>query len=120
MNVKDVGNQIVTLMIRESTEELVKYLKDTFGVKASFERMSDSEFKTESMVLCAVHLTGFSDKIHAIMAIRSTMGLGLKDAKDFVERSELGPLVKDNLFSNEATDLKDQLEKSGCRCEIRC
>ena len=52
-----------------------------------------------------------SQKLQVIKAVREITGLGLKEAKDFVENP--GKAVKEGLAKEEAEELKKKLEAAG-------
>lgn len=59
-------------------------------------------------------------KIQAIKAIRGATGMGLKDAKDHVEKYVGKVLVKDHMTLTDAEELKRQLvTDSRMECEVR-
>jgi large subunit ribosomal protein L7/L12 len=60
-------------------------------------------------------------KIQAIKAIRAATGMGLKEAKDHVEKNSNAPvLVKDHLTLTDAEELKRQIvADSGMEIEVR-
>ncbi len=109
--------------------ELVKALEDEFGVSAAApmavaagpvaggvaveEEEEQSEFK--------VVLKSFgAKKIDVIKVVRTITGLGLKEAKDLVEKAGSPEgVVKENLPKAEAEELKKQLEEAGAEVELK-
>ncbi|HCG36565.1 MAG TPA: 50S ribosomal protein L7/L12, partial [Clostridiales bacterium] len=70
--------------------------------------------KTEFDVI----LTGFGDqKLNVIKMVRSITGLGLGDAKAFVESCPKP--VKEGIAKNEAEDIAKQLKEAGATVEIK-
>ncbi|MGH3012534.1 MAG: 50S ribosomal protein L7/L12 [Gaiellaceae bacterium] len=73
-----------------------------------------AEEKTEFDVV----LTGAGDKkIQVIKVVRAITGLGLKEAKDLVDRAP-NP-VKEGVAQEEADSIKAQLEEAGAGVEIK-
>ena len=68
----------------------------------------------------AVKLTGHgSQKIQVIKAVRALLGLGLKEAKDFVEKSTSDPQVmKEAASKEEAEKIKKDIEEVGGSVEL--
>jgi large subunit ribosomal protein L7/L12 len=62
-------------------------------------------------------LDGGANKIQAIKVIRTITGLGLADAKAFVEGAP--KVVKEGLEKPAAEDLKKQLEDIGAKVEVK-
>jgi large subunit ribosomal protein L7/L12 len=58
-----------------------------------------------------------TNKISVIKAVRSSLGLGLKEAKDAVQGVPF--TVKKSITKNEAQELQKQLETAGAKVEIR-
>ena len=56
-------------------------------------------------------------RINVIKIVRTITGLGLKEAKDFVD--SLPKPVKEGLPKNEAEDVLKQLEEAGATAEIK-
>ena len=62
-------------------------------------------------------LDGGANKIQAIKVIRAITGLGLADAKAFVEGAQ--KVVKEGLEKPAADELKKQLEEIGAKVEVK-
>ena len=106
---------------------LIKELEERFGVSAAAvaapvamaapgagAEAAKAEEKTEFSVV----LTAAGDKrINVIKVVRAVTGLGLKEAKDFVDA--LPKPVKEGIPKNEAEDIKKQLEEAGATAEIK-
>jgi large subunit ribosomal protein L7/L12 len=106
--------------------EMVKELEEKFGVSAAAAAVAVApaaaggggepapEEKTEFDVI----LTAFGEKkINVIKEIRAITGLGLKEAKDFVESCPKA--VKEGVSSEEAEEVKKKLEEAGASAEIK-
>jgi len=73
-----------------------------------------AEEKTEFDVI----LTSFGEKkINVIKEIRAITGLGLKEAKEFVESCPKA--VKEGVSTEEAEEVKKKLEEAGASAEIK-
>jgi large subunit ribosomal protein L7/L12 len=68
----------------------------------------------------AVKLTSFGDKkIQVIKAVRSLLGLGLKEAKEFVDKSAAEPqMMKEAASKEEADKMKQEIEEAGGSVEL--
>ncbi len=118
----------ITAMIEEikgltvlELSELVHALEEEFGVSAAAmaapaaAAAAPVEEKTEFDVV----LTGFdaASKIKVIKVIRELTGLGLAEAKGFVESAP--KTVKEAISKDDAEALKKQIEDVGGKVEIK-
>ena len=107
--------------------EMVKELEEKFGVSAAAAAVAAApaaggaaggeavaEEKTEFDVI----LTSFGDKkINVIKEVRGITGLGLKEAKEFVESCPKAG--KEGVSTEEAEEIKKKLEEAGASAEIK-
>ena len=120
----------ITAMIEEikgltvlELSELVHALEEEFGVSAAAHVAAPAagaaapaaEEKTEFDVI----LAGFdaAAKIKVIKVVRELTGLGLAEAKGFVESAPKA--VKEGISKDDAEALKKQLEEAGAKVEIK-
>ena len=120
----------VTAMIEEikgltvlELSELVHALEEEFGVSAAAmaapaaggAAAAAAEEKTEFDVI----LAGFdaAAKIKVIKVVRELTGLGLAEAKGFVESAPKA--VKEGVSKDDAEELKKQLDEAGAKVEIK-
>ena len=113
--------EIKSLTVLELSE-LVHALEEVFGVSAAAMAAAPAagaaaavEEKTEFDVI----LAGFdaAAKIKVIKVVRELTGLGLGEAKAFVEGTP--KTVKEAVSKDEAEELKKKLEESGAKVEIK-
>ena len=107
--------------------DLVKAMEEKFGVSAAATAVvagpaaaaaPAAEEKTEFDVV----LKGFdaAAKLKVLKVIREVCGLGLKEAKDFVEAAATAPkTVKEGLSKEDADKLAAQLKEVGGEVEIK-
>jgi len=112
---------IKTLTILELAD-LVKALEEEFGVSAAPVAVAAAgaapaaaaEEKTEfDVVLTAAG----AKKLDVIKVVREITGLGLKEAKDFVEAAP--KTVKEGISKEDAEALKTKLTEAGATAEIK-
>ena len=124
-----MASEKVTAMIEEikaltvlELSELVHALEDEFGVSAAAmaapaagAAAPAAEEKTEFDVI----LAGFdaAAKIKVIKVVREITGLGLGEAKAFVESAPKA--VKEAVGKDEAEELKTKLEEAGAKVEVK-
>ena len=116
--IADIVDKIKKLSLLEASE-LKKALEDEFGVSAAAPVMvagaavgggeaAAAEEQTEFDVI----LTTFGEKkINVIKVVRAHTGLGLKEAKDLVDKAP-NP-VKEGISKDEAEKIKKELEEAG-------
>ena len=106
--------------------DLVKAMEEKFGVSAAATAVvagpaaaaAPVEEKTEFDVI----LKGFdaAAKLKVLKVIREVCGLGLKEAKDFVEAAATGPkTVKEGLSKEEAEKLAASIKEVGGEVEVK-
>ena len=94
--------------------ELTKACEKEFGVSAAVQQIvpKDPGTKKQQQTEFDVELTNFGEqKVKVIKAIREITGLGLREAKAFVEA--VPKIVKEGVSIEEAEALKAKLEEQG-------
>jgi len=109
--------------------ELVSAFEEEFGVSASAAVAAvptgvagdAADTAEEEQTEFDVMLTEVgAKKIPVIKVVREVTGLGLKEAKGVVDAAVDGPsAIKEAVSSDEAEDIKSQLEEAGATVEIR-
>lgn len=123
---KDQVIEFISNMSVLELSEMVKELEEKFGVSAAAavavapsgggagEAQEVAEEQTEfDVILSAVG----DKKINVIKEIRAVAGLGLKEAKAFVESAP--STVKSGVSKEEAEEIKSKLEAAGATAEIK-
>ena len=99
--ISEILDSIRGLTVKELLE-LTKACEKEFGVSAAFD----------------VELTNFgSQKVKVIKAIREITGLGLREAKEFVEAAP--KIIKDGVSIEEAEALKAKFEELGAAITLK-
>ncbi|MBR6558844.1 MAG: 50S ribosomal protein L7/L12 [Clostridia bacterium] len=101
--------------------DLVKAIEEEFGVSAAPVAVAAGaapaaaeEEKTEFDVVLA---SAGAKKLDVIKVVREITGLGLKDAKDFVEAAP--KTLKEGVSKEDAEALKAKLTEAGATVEIK-
>jgi large subunit ribosomal protein L7/L12 len=128
MTVDEIIAAIKEMKVTE-LNELVEKLQEEFGVQAGVPMMAaagaapgavaaeEAEEKTEFDVMLT---NPGSQKIQVIKAVREVTSLGLREAKDLVEKSASEPqAVKEGVSKEEAEEAKEKLEAAGATVEIK-
>lgn len=125
MTVDQLGDALAGLSLKDAVE-LGKYMKDKYGIEAAAGGAvmmaapagGGGAAKAEEKSSFDVVLKGVdaAKKIAVIKAVREVTGLGLAEAKAFVDAP--GKPVKQGLDKAEAEKLKKSLEEAGATIEL--
>ncbi len=102
-------------------KELVDAMKEEFGVDPSAVAVAAAPVagaQTEegpSSVNVVLASAG-ANKIAVIKLVRDITGLGLKEAKDIADN---GGVVKENVSTDEANEMKAKFEEAGATIELK-
>ncbi|MCX5691097.1 MAG: 50S ribosomal protein L7/L12 [Planctomycetota bacterium] len=120
--IKELGDKLAGLSLKQAVE-LGKYMKDTYGIEAAagggvmMAAAGAAAPKAEEKTSFDVILKGAGDKkIQVIKVVREATGLGLAEAKAFVDNP--GKAVKSGLSKEDADKLKKLLEENGAAVEL--
>lgn len=121
---QDLVKQIEEMSVLELSE-LVSVLEDKFNVSAAAPvamaaapAAAADAGAAEAKSSFNVELTGAGEKkIAVIKAVREVTGLGLKDAKDLVDKAPT--VVKENVAAAEAEEMKKKIEEAGGSVELK-
>ena len=122
-SVQELGDKLAGLSLKDAVE-LGKYMKDTYGIEAAAgggvmmaaaaaPAAKAEEKTTFDVILKAVDA---AKKIPTIKVVREATGLGLAEAKAFVDAP--GKAVKTGLSKEDADKLKKSLEEQGATVEL--
>ena len=122
-DVKALAEELVNLSVKD-VQELAKILKEEYGIEpaaaavavaapAAAEAAAPAE-QTEFDVL--LNSAGQA-KLQVIKAVKENAGLGLKEAKELVDKAPVA--VKEKVSKAEAEALKAALEEAGAEVELK-
>ena len=119
LSTKEIIDSIKEMTILE-VKDLVDAMKEEFGVDPSAVAVAAApaqEAKEEgpSSVNVVLAAAG-ANKIAVIKLIRDITGLGLKEAKEIADN---GGVVKENVSTDEANEMKAKFEEAGATIELR-
>ena len=102
--------------------DLVKACEEEFGVSAAagvvVAAAGDAGAAAEEKTDFDVELTDVGpNKVKVIKVVREATGLGLKEAKEFVESAP--KVIKEGASKAEADDIKAKLEAEGAVCTLK-
>lgn len=124
---KDLVEKIEKLNVVDLSE-FVKVLEKRFNVTAGMPMMAmpsmgqggagQAESADEEKTAFKVELKSAGDnKIQVIKVVKDLLGIGLKEAKDFVDAAPKA--VKEGIKKEEADEIKKKLEEAGAVVEIK-
>ena len=103
--------------------DLEKAIEEEFGVSAAAVVATGAAAGAGAAAAAeqtefTVMLKGFGDsKMGVIMAVKDFLGMGLKEAKELVEKAPVA--LKENVSKDEADDLMKKLADCGADLEIK-
>jgi large subunit ribosomal protein L7/L12 len=121
---KDLGDKIVELTLKQA-KELSDYLEEVHGIKAAaggavmMAPVAEAGPAVQAKTEFDVVLEGYDDakKIAVIKEVRAATALGLKEAKELVEKAP--SKVKEGISKEDAEKLKASLESAGGKVSIK-
>lgn len=117
--------EIVEKMTVLELSELVKAMEDKFGVSAAapvamsaVSAAPTAEAVEEKTIFDVVLQDIGANKIEVIKVVRVAANLGIKEAKDLVEKGA-GTVLKEGADKTTAEDLKAKIEAVGGKVELK-
>ncbi|MFA6342016.1 MAG: 50S ribosomal protein L7/L12 [Fibrobacteraceae bacterium] len=120
-DIKAIGDQIAGLTLLEA-KQLADYLKETHGIEAAagggvVMAAAPAEAVEEKTEFDIVLVECGAKKMDVLKAIRTITGLGLKEAKDLVEKAN--SMVKEAAPKADAEKIKKELEDLGAKVALK-
>jgi large subunit ribosomal protein L7/L12 len=118
---KDIVEKIETMSVLDLSE-LVHVLEEKFGVKAQAAVMAAApaaagEAAAEKSAFNVELTVAGDNKIAVIKVVKEVLGLGLKEAKDIVDKAPA--MLKEGLDKAAADALKKQIEDAGGKVTLK-
>ncbi len=123
-DLKAFAEQLVNLTVKE-VNELAQILKDEYGIEPAAAAVAVAAGPAAGGAEAAEEKSAFDvilkghgpEKLKVIKLVKELTGMGLKDAKDLVDKCPAP--VKEGLAKAEAEGLKKQLEELGAEVELK-
>ena len=123
-DIQKIIEEVKSMTVLE-LNDLVKALEEEFGVSAAAPMAvagapvagAAAPAEEEKTEFTPVLADFGAKKLDVIKVIRELTGLGLKEAKEFVESAPKA--VKENISKDEAEAIKTKLEEAGAKVEIK-
>lgn len=122
-DIKKFAEELVNLTVKE-VQELAQVLKDEYGIEpaaaaavAVAAPAAGAEAPAEQTQFDVILTSAGQAKLQVVKAVKEITGLGLKEAKDLVDKAPAP--VKEKITKAEAEQVKAQLEEVGAEVEVK-
>lgn len=123
-DVKALAEELVNLSVKD-VQELAKVLKEEYGIEpaaaavAVAPPVAGGEAAAAEQTEFDVILKSAGDaKLNVIKTVKDLLGLGLKEAKELVDKAP-GATLKEKVSKAEAEQIKSTLEEAGAEVEVK-
>ena len=123
-DVKALAEELVNLSVKD-VQELAKVLKEEYGIEpaaaavAVAAPVAGGEAAAVEQTEFDVILKSAGDaKLNVIKAVKDLLSLGLKEAKELVDKAP-GATLKEKVSKAEAEQIKSTLEEAGAEVEVK-
>ena len=123
-DLKAFAEQLVNLTVKE-VNELANILKEEYGIEPAAAAVAVAAPAAGGAAAAEEEKTSFdvvlqeagAEKLKVIKLVKELTGLGLKDAKDIVDKAP--GVLKEAMPKAEAEGMKKQLEELGAKVELK-
>ena len=123
-DVKKLAEELVNLTVKD-VQELAKILKEEYGIEpaaaavavAAAPAAGEAAAPAEQTEFDVILTSAGQAKLQVIKAVKENAGLGLKEAKELVDKAPVA--VKEKVSKAEAEALKAALEEAGAEVEVK-
>ena len=124
-DIKALAEELVNLSVKE-VQELAQILKDEYGIEPAAAAVAVAGPAAGAGEAAAAEQTEFNvilksagqAKLGVVKAVKELTGLGLKEAKDLVDKAP-DAVVKEKVSKAEAEQIKATLEEAGAEVEVK-
>ncbi len=119
-DVKKLAEELVNLTVKD-VQELAKILKEEYGIEPAVAvaapAAAEAAAPAEQTEFDVILTSAGQAKLQVIKAVKENAGLGLKEAKELVDKAPVA--VKEKVSKAEAEALKAALEEAGAEVEVK-
>ena len=122
-DVKKLAEELVNLTVKD-VQELAKILKEEYGIEPAAAAVAvaapaaaEAAAPAEQTEFDVILTSAGQAKLQVIKAVKESAGLGLKEAKELVDKAPVP--VKEKISKAEAEALKAALEEAGAEVELK-
>ena len=121
---KELAEQLVNLTVKD-VNELATILKDDYGIEPTAAAVAvaapgaggGGEAAAEQTEFDVILKSAGAAKLQVVKAVKTALGIGLKDAKGLVDGAP--GAIKEKVSKDEAESLKAALEDAGAEVELK-
>ena len=122
-DVKKLAEELVNLTVKD-VQELAKILNEEYGIEPAAAAVAvaapaaaEAAGPAEQTEFDVILTSAGQAKLQVIKAVKESAGLGLKEAKELVDKAPVA--VKEKVSKAEAEALKAALEEAGAEVELK-
>ena len=122
-DIKALAEELVNLTVKD-VQELAKVLKEEYGIEPAAAAVAvaagpaaEAAGPAEQTEFDVILTSAGQAKLGVIKVVKDALGLGLKEAKDLVDKAPVA--VKEKISKAEAEALKAALEEAGAEVEVK-
>lgn len=123
-DVKALAEELVNLSVKD-VQELAKVLKEEYGIEPAAAAVAVAgpaaaaeAAPAEQTEFDVILKSAGAAKLGVIKAVKDLLGLGLKEAKDLVDKAPDATL-KEKVSKAKAEQIKSTLEEAGAEVEVK-
>ena len=120
-DIKALAEELVNLTVKD-VQELAQILKDEYGIEPAAAAVAvvagpAAAAEAEQTEFDVILKSAGAAKLGVVKAVKEATGLGLKEAKEIVDKAPVA--VKEKVSKAEAEALKAALEEAGAEVEVK-
>ena len=123
-DIKALAEELVNLTVKE-VQELAQILKDEYGIEpaaaavvVAAEGGAAAPAEAEQTAFDVILISPGQAKLQMVKAVKELTGLGLKEAKELVDKAP-NAVIKEKVSKSEAEQVKAALEEAGGEVELK-
>lgn len=121
-DIKVLAEELVNLTVKE-VQELAQVLKEEYGIEPAVAQVAvaagpAAAAEAEQTEFNVILVSAGQAKLQVVKAVKELTGLGLKEAKDMVDKAP-DSIIKEKASKAEAEQIKAALEEAGAEVEIK-
>ena len=122
-DIKVLAEELVNLTVKE-VQELAQVLKEEYGIEPAVAQVAvaaagaGEAAAAEQTEFNVILVSAGQAKLQVVKAVKDITGLGLKEAKDLVDKAP-DSIIKEKVSKAEAEEIKSTLEEAGAEVEVK-
>jgi len=122
-DIKVLAEELVNLTVKE-VQELAQVLKEEYGIEPAVAQVAvaaagaGEAAAAEQTEFNVILKSAGQAKLQVVKAVKDITGLGLKEAKDLVDKAP-DSVIKEKVSKAEAEEIKSTLEEAGAEVEVK-